>query len=131
MILRVNKGASCFQSRCQQILDSVYEKLSDRPEQERFQKAADASRKGGKAEFGYSIFKLPAQDLISYHDDIGSEDHQYQEKAPLFHWQLTPVKKIVAGYECQQAFTAFGGRMWEAWFTRDIPVSEGPYKFYG
>ena len=38
---------------------------------------------------------------------------------------------MVAGYECQQAITTFCGRTWEAWFTRDIPVSEGPYKFYG
>ena len=42
-----------------------------------------------------------------------------------------PEKKTIAGYECQQAFTSFGGRTWEAWFTRNIPLSEGPYKFYG
>lgn len=25
----------------------------------------------------------------------------------------------------------FGGRRWEAWFTPDIPYSDGPYKFCG
>ena len=49
----------------------------------------------------------------------------------MFNWKLMPAKKVVAGYECQQALTTFGGRSWEAWFTRAIPVSEGPYKFYG
>ena len=87
--------------------------------------------KAGKTEFDYSIFKEPAKNLVFYHDEIGTVDYQYQEKVPLFDWKIMPAKKVVAGYECQQAFTAFGGRMFEAWFTRDIPVSEGPYKFYG
>ena len=82
-------------------------------------------------EIRYSIFKEPANDLVFYHDNIGLKDHQYQEKAPLFAWKIMPAKKIVAGYECQQAITTFGGRTWEAWFAREIPVSEGPYKFYG
>ena len=95
------------------------------------QKSLTATRKAIKNELRYTILKEPAKNLVSYHDIIGSEDYQYQEKAPLFNWKIMPVKKTVAGYSCQQAFTAFGGRMWEAWFTRDIPVSEGPYKFYG
>ena len=88
-------------------------------------------QKAGKSEIEYAIFKEPAKDFVFYHDIIGSLHYQYQEKAPLFTWKIMPVKKMVAGYECQQAFTSFGGRTWEAWFTRDIPVSEGPYKFYG
>ena len=131
MILRTNNGASCFQGKHLQVLDSVYVSLSDRPEKERLQKALDATRKPGKNEFHYTIFKEPSKNLVSYHDAIGYVDYQYLENAPLFHWEIKPAKKIVAGYECQQAFTAFGGRTWEAWFTRDIPVSEGPYKFYG
>lgn len=131
MILRVSNGASRFQSIGMQILDSVYLSLKGVAEQERIQKAADATRKGGKSDFRYTIFKEPAKNVVSYHDNINSEDYQYQEKSPLFAWHITPIRKTIAGHECQQAYTAFGGRMWEAWFARDIPVSDGPYKFYG
>ncbi|GAA3964040.1 hypothetical protein GCM10022407_08390 [Hymenobacter antarcticus] len=111
--------------------DSLFTTLNHLSGQEQLNKAGPILSKLGKTEIRYSIFKEPSKDLVLYHDVIGTEDHQYQENAPLFHWKITPVRKAVAGYECQQAFTGFGGRTFEAWFTRDIPVSEGPYKFYG
>ena len=33
------------------------------------------------------------------------------------------------GYECNKAEISFGGRNWEAWYTGDIPIQDGPYKF--
>ena len=134
MILRITKGVSCFMSQYKFVHDSTYSSLSSLPFTERANTANQAAKKIdrlGRSESRYAVFKEPAKDLVFYHDEIGEKNHQYQEKAPLFHWQLTTIKKVVAGYECQQAYTAFGGRIWEAWFTRDIPVSEGPYKFYG
>lgn len=35
------------------------------------------------------------------------------------------------GYECVKAYTDFHGRKWSVWFTTDIPVSNGPWKFGG
>lgn len=131
MILRISNGASCFQSTGKHIFDSVYVSLKGLASQERMQKALNATQRAVKNELRYTILKEPAKNLVFYHDIIGSEDYQYQEKAPPSNWKIMPVKKTVAGYICQQAYTTFGGRMWEAWFTRDIPVSEGPYKFYG
>lgn len=131
MTLRVSNGVSRFQSAGRQLLDSVYASLTGVGEQERLQKSLDATWKGGKNEFQYTILKEPAKNYVSYHDGIGSQDHQYVEKGPLFAWRITPQKKTIAGHECQQAFAQYGGRMWEAWFARDVPVSDGPYKFYG
>ena len=34
-------------------------------------------------------------------------------------------------WKLQKATTDFGGRKWTAWFTTEIPYSEGPYKFKG
>ena len=42
-----------------------------------------------------------------------------------------PTRATVAGYDCQRATAVFGGRTWEAWFAREVPIPEGPYKFYG
>lgn len=131
MILRINNGTSCFQSTGKHIFDSVYVSLKGIAPQERMQKSLNATQRAVKNELRYTILKEPAKNVVSYHDIIGSLDYQYQEPAPLFNWKVLPNKKTIAGYACQQAHTTFGGRMWEAWFTRDIYVSEGPYKFYG
>lgn len=44
------------------------------------------------------------------------------------------IEKDIAkkyGYNCQKAVLKYKGREWEAWFTQDIPVQEGPYIFNG
>ena len=39
--------------------------------------------------------------------------------------------KQIAGYPCQLAYCHFRGRTWEAWFTTDIPMGNGPWKLSG
>lgn len=46
-------------------------------------------------------------------------------------WKIYPEKTTIFGYNAQKAETNFGGRKWIAWFTNEIPINEGPYKFYG
>ena len=47
-------------------------------------------------------------------------------------WEiLTNEHKTVLGYPCTAARTRFRGRTYKAWFTPEIPVSDGPWKFGG
>lgn len=46
-------------------------------------------------------------------------------------WKIEKETKVLGNYKVQRATTDFGGRNWNAWFTTDIPISEGPYKFRG
>lgn len=47
-------------------------------------------------------------------------------------WSIHPQeRKRLGSYECRKATGEFGGRMYEVWFTLDIPVSTGPYKLGG
>lgn len=46
-------------------------------------------------------------------------------------WKLLNDTKLDGQYTLQKATTTFGGRKWEAWFCKDISLSEGPYKFRG
>jgi GLPGLI family protein len=48
---------------------------------------------------------------------------------PLTNWKLTKEKKIIQNYNCQKAEINYGGRTWEAWFTQDILIHDGPYVF--
>lgn len=54
-----------------------------------------------------------------------------KENIPPQQWQLQEDRKNVLGYVCQKAMCSFKGRNYSAWFTLDIPVNDGPYKFYG
>ncbi len=47
----------------------------------------------------------------------------------LINWKLTNEKKIIQNYNCQKAEINYGGRTWEAWFTTEIPIQDGPYVF--
>lgn len=53
------------------------------------------------------------------------------EDTPKFDWKLDDEKSEVLGYPVQKATTNFGGRKWIAWFASDIPIQDGPYRFYG
>lgn len=46
-------------------------------------------------------------------------------------WDLDNETKTIGGYNVQKATAKFGGRNWTAWFTKDISLNEGPYKFRG
>ncbi|WP_449400375.1 GLPGLI family protein [Chryseobacterium wanjuense] len=41
------------------------------------------------------------------------------------------LKKEINKMNVQKATLNFGGRIWEAWFSTDIPISDGLYKFHG
>jgi len=47
-------------------------------------------------------------------------------------WTINSDKdSTIAGLQAFKAECLFGGRNWTAWFTPEIPVSDGPYKFSG
>ncbi|MCL2511083.1 MAG: GLPGLI family protein [Bacteroidales bacterium] len=82
----------------------------------------------------YEIYKNRDTKTVNFIDInplFVSDFYWYEESIPEINWQIHGDKKIIAGYSCQKATTKFRGREYEAWFTFDIPVSDGPYKFTG
>ncbi len=55
----------------------------------------------------------------------------YEENKPELNWTIHNNRKVIANYTCQKATVYFRGRKYEAWFTTEIPISLGPYKFGG
>ncbi|WP_276875737.1 GLPGLI family protein [Chryseobacterium joostei] len=83
-----------------------------------------------KTNFTYRIIKDPVKNKIDYYDKIIRMDFSYEEN-PGFNWKITSEKKNIGTLKCQAAILKYAGRNYKAWFTNDIPVSDGPYKFYG
>jgi GLPGLI family protein len=58
-------------------------------------------------------------------------EYKYLEKIPEQKWELLADTLSIFGYLCQKAVCKFRGREYIAWFTVDIPISNGPWKFGG
>lgn len=56
---------------------------------------------------------------------------KYSDTIGLMKWHITAETKMIFGYSCQKATCHFRGRDWSVWFTTEIPVSDGPWKFSG
>ena len=82
-----------------------------------------------RTKFKWKIFKY--KDRIEVFDNINAQDNYYLEKDADIDWQLHDEVKEISGYQCQKATGHFAGREYIAWFTREVPVSDGPYKFRG
>lgn len=67
-------------------------------------------------------YQIPFQDGRVY---------RYDESVPSFSWRMTELRDSVSGYDCFCAETHYAGRNWKVWFTPDLPLSAGPWKFSG
>ena len=55
----------------------------------------------------------------------------YAEPLPKQQWTLKDEQQVIHGYRCQKATCHWRGRDYEAWFTTEIPIQRGPWKFGG
>ncbi len=85
----------------------------------------------------YQILKNRTSGMITYLDYVGggmmqNDSYQYEDQLNgSFNWKIDPETSDVLNYSCQKATVSFRGREYTAWFTSDIPVSDGPWKFIG
>lgn len=55
----------------------------------------------------------------------------YDEQYPEMKWALTQDTCTIFKYLCQKATCHYHGRNFEAWFTTEVPIKYGPWKFGG
>ncbi|MBQ7042325.1 MAG: GLPGLI family protein [Muribaculaceae bacterium] len=56
----------------------------------------------------------------------------YDDRYPSFDWKFSEDAPMeIMGYSCGKATVNFAGREYSVWYTTDIPLPYGPYKFYG
>ena len=122
-------GVSCFYShyfvKSQEIQDSINRRASVSID---MMSKAIAPYDEGQPNFVYK--HIPSEGKLTfatYHVDW----FKYSEPIPAFQWKIEGKDSVIAGYHCQAATTSLRGRRWRAWFTLDIPVSDGPWKLCG
>lgn len=76
------------------------------------------------------VAKNFADGSLSVFDKWYNEDGTYRELLDEMKWTIVEDStKKVLGYECIMATTDYHGRSWKAWFTPEIPLHDGPWKF--
>lgn len=81
-----------------------------------------------KSDFKFDIYKTTHSQILVY-ESIFFENYVYIDKVN--NWTIEDDTTNIGGYGCQKATLHFGGRNYEAWFTKEIQIKDGPYKFSG
>ena len=77
------------------------------------------------------IYKNYPEGRMTVTDGLILQDYRYVDSLHTQTWTMGDSTREVLGYTCQQATADFRGRRWTAWFTTDIPISDGPWKLGG
>lgn len=127
--LLINKSLSLFEFCQSAALDSATYLVQDEKEQKRL-----LSELNQGLAIPYKILKkgnrMTTYDLL-FNDRLNTSGIGFYYDEAIPEWSLTADTSNINGVLCQKAITELGNRTWTAWFTTEIPISDGPYKFAG
>ena len=83
-----------------------------------------------KGNVRYSITKTYPDYNVFFHTKMMMDAYKVKEDRKIS-WNILPEKSKIGEWNVQKAETNFGGRKWTAWFSTEIPILDGPYKFHG
>lgn len=85
----------------------------------------------GDSQISYQIFKHYPAGKVTTLDRLATTNFLCEEKEEMPEWTVLPDTATLLSYPCQKATCRFKGRNYTAWYTMEIPISEGPWKLYG
>jgi GLPGLI family protein len=83
-----------------------------------------------KTDFKHFVQKNYIDKELQVSNLIFTDNYIYKQKNSLI-WQLQTDTLTIQNYACHKATTTYEGRNYIAWYTKEIPISDGPYKFWG
>jgi len=81
-----------------------------------------------KADFIYKNFSNKS---LYFRGLIGRTAYLTTDTLLNFDWKITKERSKILNYNCIKAITRFRGRNYIAWYTEDIALQNGPWKFCG
>lgn len=129
MVLFAGPGFGVFVNGIRSDADERLEKLKQKYGFEVQVKVSAQSNKG--QDLNKMIFTNYQNGVVKVLQEISEKDYVYIEPAKMDAWEIGEETKEFMGYTVQKATMAFAGRQYEAWFTIEVPISDGPYVFRG
>ena len=130
MMLEVGKNLSKFYSYTKYVCDSVLAvDFANKASQETINehlKQYGTSKLSERTFRGYPAGKVTTLDEVAGMTRLRCEETEERPQ-----WKILAENDSVLSYLCSKAECQFKGRTWTAWFTAEIPVSEGPWKLCG
>lgn len=133
MSLEIGERHSKFYETSRVLFDSLW--LMYRPDMQRFVNALLSNPPGdGNILTHFCVYKnFPNRGDLLFHGNPEIETmYVVEQEQPIVEWELVPESDtLIATHRCQMARGSYGGREWRAWYTMEIPINDGPYKFSG
>lgn len=83
------------------------------------------------AGISYNIYKnRPKNEIHTLDKNSAGVSVLLTENIQFQNWSFNPDTCRVLGYLCQKAEGSFRGREYDIFFTQEIPLNDGPFKFY-
>lgn len=83
-----------------------------------------------KGDVRYSVTKTYPDYKINLHRRLGMDAYNISDERKI-NWKISSEKEKIGEWNAQKAEADFAGRHWIAWFSTEIPIQDGPYKFRG
>ena len=129
MYLDISKKGSKFYSKSTFESDSIIQESIRKQMASGMRNiAVSKQRRGG--EINYEVEKSYPEYQTYLVSNIGNDTYKVvEDRKP--DWKISSEKKKLGTFSVQKATADFAGRKWTAWFTTDVPIQDGPYKFSG
>lgn len=125
--LYTGSSVSYYASEASVLSDSIYQTLGNRYRSAIFSGVAS----GPISNFIPTVYKDFDKKEVWVTYSILLDHYLYQDSDMPIDWNITDEAKEIGQYTVQKATTNFGGRSYEAWFTPEVPIVDGPYVFGG
>jgi len=122
MYLDISKNGSKFYSRDKVLADSLMREIDKRGSND-FQ-----GIKFGSVQ--HIVEKTYPDYKVQFFNRIDMDEYKVSDGRKI-NWKILPDQQKVGEFNAQKAVGNFAGRQWIAWFTTEIPIQDGPYKFNG
>lgn len=128
MYLDVTKEGSQFYSRAVFISDSLQNEELEKQKKMGSNNIHITTLSEGKIR--YRISKMYPNFETIFNTRLGMDVYDVSDDR-VIKWEIAPEKENISGFLAQKASTIIYGRKWITWFTDEIPIQDGPYKFHG
>lgn len=86
-------------------------------------------KRSGQSAVGFEVEKTSGKEVYLL-TTVGRDYFRVKDERGIS-WTIHPETAVHEELKIQKATTHFAGRDWTAWFSAEVPISEGPYKFHG
>lgn len=83
-----------------------------------------------KGNVRYKVTKTYPDYKTYIHRRLSMDAYKVSEDRKI-NWKISSKKEKIGEWNAQKAEAHFAGRHWTAWFSTEIPIQDGPYKFQG